>query len=174
GGRGRRVAVVEVVGAAVVLVVGGDPAQLVGVHPHDVLAVGAGVALGRQLGDGVGEAVIAGRRQDHVEDGRLAGGVGDPADVADAARLAGRVVENGVGLRRPLPDEGHDRVVLVGMVRRPGVDGLDPVAVLAVTEAVGVGIGGGRGPGRDVLVGQDHPGPGRAGLEAVVDVDALR
>ena len=106
-------------------------------------------------------------------DDRLAGAVVHPADVADATRRRRRTDEDGVGLGGPLPDEGHDGAVLVGVVRRPGVDGLEPRAVAAVTEAPLVAGAGGSGAPVDVLVGQEEAGRDLGGIEASPDVDAL-
>jgi hypothetical protein len=74
----RRPDVVPVRGAGCV-VAGhvGDAAVNAGVDPDEVLAIGAGEALGLQLAARVGEAVVAGRRQRRPGDDWRAGAIGD-------------------------------------------------------------------------------------------------
>ena len=119
----------------------GDAAVDVGVGEHQVLAVGAGEALRPQLGDGVVDVVVARRRQGDPFDDQVAAGVGDEADVADAARLGRAGAHHLVGGGRPGHERGRQVGVAVGHVGGAGVDHLDAVAVGARAVAGDAGLG---------------------------------
>src|SRR5581483_8586454 len=110
----------------------GDTAVDVGVHPHQVLAIGAVEALRAQFAHRVAHAVVTGRRDLHVLDDEVARAVGDEPDVADAAGLRGAAVEYGVSGGRTGTDGGNDLAVAVRDVGGVDVQSLDAHAVGSV------------------------------------------
>jgi hypothetical protein len=115
----RRAAVVVVLlagsGVAVDLAEAADPDR--GIHPDQVLAVGAVEALGDQLGPHQAEAVVTGGGEGHPGHVQLAVLVGDEAQPLAAAGLAGSGPHRLVGLGHPLAQRGDHALVAVGHVQ---------------------------------------------------------
>jgi hypothetical protein len=105
-----------------------------GVHPDQVLTVAAVVAKPLQFGAHLVEAGLTGRGHQHLGDLELAGAVGDPAQVAAAAGLAGAQPHRLVDLGRPLAKCRQEAGVAVRDGRGTGIDDLDAVAGGAVAD----------------------------------------
>jgi hypothetical protein len=115
GSHGNETVVIVVPSLAFVRHDFGHPAHHVGVHPHQVLAVGPAVALGRKVACGASERRHAFGRQRDLGDVHVALGVGNEADMADAARLRCAVVENAVYDPGPIADERRYSRIVVGI-----------------------------------------------------------